>query len=60
MLSMLSRGFRQKLENGVKKTLNVISNEPGFKLFTLYQAIEEVYCREQPGVTFLTIFCKRD
>ena len=36
----------------------LISNDPNFKLFTFNQAIGEVNCYEQPGVTFLGIFCK--
>ena len=44
MLSLLSRGgFRQKIEN-VKKFQTIISNDPGFKLFTLNQVIDEVNC----------------
>ena len=45
MVSLLSRGeFRQKLENVVKKFRTVISNDPGSKLFTFNQVIDEVYC----------------
>ena len=45
MLSLLSRGgFWQKLENDVKNFLTIISNGPGFKLFTLNQVIDEVNC----------------
>ena len=45
MLSLLSRGgFGQKLENVVKNFLTVISNDTGFKLFTLNQVIDEVNC----------------
>ena len=41
----------------MKKPLTVISNDTGFKLFTFNQAIVEVYCREQAGVTLVGIFC---
>ena len=59
MLSLMSRGgFRQKLESVVKKVLTIISNDPGFKLFTSNQVIGEVNCIEQPCVTFHGIFCK--
>ena len=45
MLLLLSRGeFWQKLENVVKNSLTVVSNDPGFKLFTLNQVIDEVNC----------------
>ena len=45
MLSLLSRGgFRQKMENVDKNSRTVISNDTGFKLFTLNQVIEEVNC----------------
>ena len=58
MFSRLSRGgFRQKLANVVKNFLTLISNAPGFKIFTLNQVIDEVNCLE-PGVTFPDIFCK--
>ena len=43
---------------GKCNSLTVISNDPGFKLCTLNQAIDEVNCLEQPGVTFHGIFCK--
>ena len=36
--------FGKKLENVVKKFLTVISNGPGFELFTLNQVIDEVNC----------------
>ena len=59
MLSLLSRGgFQQKLENVVKNSLAVISNDTDLKLFTLKQVIDEVNCGEQPGVTFPGIFFK--
>ena len=59
MLPLLDRcGFRQKLEYVVKNFLTIISNDPSFKLFTLNQVIDEVNCKEQPGVTFPGIFCK--
>ena len=59
MLSLVSRGgFQQKYENVVKKILTVISNDQGFKLFTLNQVIDEVNCSEQPCVTFPGIFFK--
>ena len=45
------------MEN-VKIFLTIISNDAGFKLFTFNQVIGEVYCWEQPGVTFPGIFCK--
>ena len=61
MFSRLSRGgFRQKLATVVKNFLILISNAPGFKLFTLNQVIDEANCLEQPGVTFPGIFCKRN
>ena len=45
MLSILSRGgFRQTFANVVKKFLTLISNDPGFKLFTLIPGIDEVNC----------------
>ena len=45
MVSLLSRGkFCQKLENVVKKFRTVISNDPGSKLFTLNQVIDEISC----------------
>ena len=45
MLSLLSRGgFRQKMENVVKNSRTVISNDTGFKSLTLDQVIEEVNC----------------
>ena len=45
MLSLLSRGgFKQKMENIVKNSRTVISNDTGFKVFTLNQIIEEVKC----------------
>ena len=40
MPSLLSRGeFRQKLANVVKNFQTLISNDPGFKLFTLYKIL---------------------
>ena len=43
MPSLLSRGgFKQKMENVVKTSWTVISNDTGFKLFTLTQDIDEV------------------
>ena len=33
-----------KMENVVKNSLTVISNDTGFKLFTLNQVIDEVNC----------------
>ena len=45
MLSLLSRDeFRSKLANFVKIFLTKVSNDPGFKLFTLNQVIDEVNC----------------
>ena len=45
MLSLLSRGeFRQKLANVVKNFLSLVSNDTGFKSFTLNQVINEVKC----------------
>ena len=45
LLSLLSRGgFQQKLANVVKNFLTLISNAPGFKLFTLNQVIDKVNC----------------
>ena len=45
MFSRLSRGgFRQKLANVVKNSLTLISNAPGFNLFTLNKVIDEVNC----------------
>ena len=49
-----------KLENILKNSLTVISNDPGFKLFTLNQVIDELNYLEQPCVTFPGIFCKRN
>ena len=45
-------------KNWKKNFLTVISNDTGFKLFTLNQVIDEVNCREQPGITFHGIFYK--
>ena len=43
MISLLRRGgFRQKLANGVKNFLTLITNDPGLKLFTSNQDIDEV------------------
>ena len=50
--------IRQTIENVVKNSWTVISNDTGFKLFTLNQVIEEVNCLEQPSNTFSRIFCK--
>ena len=36
--------FMQKMENVVKISLTIISNDTCFKLFTLNQVIEEVNC----------------
>ena len=45
MHSLLSRsGFQQKYENVVINFPTVISNDQGFKLFTLNQVIDEVNC----------------
>ena len=45
MLSQPSRGeFLQKMENAVKNLLTIISNDQGFKLFTLNQVIDKVNC----------------
>ena len=44
------------MENVVKNSWTVISNDTDFKLFTLNQVIEEVNCLKQPGVTFSRIF----
>ena len=45
MLSLLSRGgFRQIIANVVKTFVTLISNDPGFNLFTLNQVIDEVIC----------------
>ena len=41
---MLGVNFWQKLANLIKNFLALISNDPGFKLFTLNQVIGEVNC----------------
>ena len=57
LLSLLSRGgFRQKLANVVKNFLPLISNDTGFKAFTLNQVIDEVNCCKQPDLTFPGIY----
>ena len=57
MFSRLSRGgFPQKLANVAENFLTLISDAPGFKLFTLNQVNSEVNCLEQPGVTFSGIY----
>ena len=45
MFSWRSRGgIWQKIANVVKNFLTLISNAPGFKLFSLNQVIDEVNC----------------
>ena len=44
MLSLLSLGGFGKIWKVLLKTLTIILNDQGFKLFTLNQVIDEVNC----------------
>ena len=57
LLSLLCRsGYWRKLENVVKNFLTVISNSPGFRLFTLNQVIDKVNCFENNLVLLSLVY----